>query len=72
MHLLHERSICVDKPTGSQHTVNFVHHALRVEHMLKHRLYQDPVNSPIQQRDLMPIRDELALFTFVDIEGHNI
>jgi len=52
--------------------VNFVHHALRVEHMLKHRLYQDPVNSPIQQRDLMPIRDELALFTFVDIEGHNI
>ena len=72
MHLLHERSVCVNKPTRSQHAVNLFYHALWVEDMLEYRLYQDPINGACQQRDLVRIRDELTLFTLIDIERHKI
>jgi hypothetical protein len=72
MHLLHERSVCVNKPSGSQHAVNLIYHALRIEDMLEYRLYQDPIHGAIRERDLVRIRDELTLFTPIYIESQKI
>jgi len=67
VHGLHERDLCVEQTTRSQHTEDLVNVRLRPDHVLNHCLAEP--ERTIAERQMHPIANDLRLKEWTHIEA---